>query len=308
MKCLARALTATLLLTTLVSLRAQAPAATTPGGAANDPTRPILNAEQENHWAEPAPPAHIVGPVYFVGTRGLAVYYLHTNEGGILISSGVQGSGPMIADSIRRLGFDPTQIRLLLATHAHFDHAGGMAYLQKLSGGKVAALEQEVALLESGGKTDFQYGQSAEFRFDPVHVDRVLHDGETIALGGAQISVLWMPGHTRGAASYILNAEENGKTYSVLIFGSGGVNPGYRLTGNPSYAGIAADFQHTEEVLDGLHPDIWLALHTEQFGYWEKSGRAASDGVNAWLDPEGYREFLQQRRKAVQDEIAKEKK
>src|SRR6185369_7142539 len=151
-------------------------------------------ARKELKWDEPAEPARLVGPIYFVGTKGLSVFLITTSEGHILLNTGMPGSGPMIEASIRKLGFKPEDIKLLLTGHAHVDHAGGHAYLQKLSGATVVTVRQDKELLESGGKTDFHYGKIKEFGFEPVKVDQVFSDEETIDLGDVVIKALLTAG------------------------------------------------------------------------------------------------------------------
>src|SRR5262245_19609246 len=146
---------------------------------------------------EPAEPVHIAGPLYFVGTQGLGVWLFATPEGLIVLNSGMPGSGPLIEASIRKLGMKPEDIEILLATHAHVDHVGGHAYLQKLSGARVAMIAEETKLMESGGKLDFRYGEVPEFAFEPVKVAQPFKDGDVIRLGDVALTARLTPGHTK---------------------------------------------------------------------------------------------------------------
>lgn len=242
-------------------------------------------------WNEPAEPTKIVGPVYFVGTKGLGAYLITTSEGHILLNSGMPPSGPMIEASIRKLGFEPKDVKLLLANHAHVDHVGGHAYLQKLTGATVAMMEQEVPLLESGAKTDFHYGRDPDFAFDGVKVDRVLHDGDAIRLGGVTLTALLTPGHTKGSTTFTLNVTEGGTTYAVAFPNGASINPGYRIARDPSYPGIADDYRRTLDVFDRLKPDVWLMPHNDVYDFAGKRARVEHEGVAAWVDPEGYRKW-----------------
>ncbi len=274
---------------------------------ANNPPLFLQLATTALKWNDPAEPVRIAGPIYFVGTQGLGVFLIKSSGGLILINTGMPPSGPLIAASIRKLGFDPADVKLLLVGHAHSDHAGGHAYIQQLSGAKVAAIAEERELLESGGKTDFMYSAYKEFWFDPVHVDQVFHDRDTLSLGDVKITALLTNGHTRGSTTFITQVVDNGISYTVVFPNGTSVNPGYRLVDKPSYPGIADDYQRTLQILAGLHPDIWLFAHTEDFGFAAKSARATSEGAKAWVDPAGYESWVAGQRAKFDAEVAAER-
>jgi metallo-beta-lactamase class B len=257
-------------------------------------------------WNEPVEPTKFVGPIHFVGTRGLGVYLITTSEGHLLLNSGMPPSGPMIEASIRKLGFNPRDVKILLANHAHIDHVGGHAYLQKLTGAKVAMMEQEVPLLESGAKTDFHYGTNPDFAFDGVRVDRVLHDGDTIKLGEVTLTAILTPGHTRGSTTFTTSVTDGGKSYAVAFPNGASINPGYRVVRDPSYPGIAADYRRTLDVFDRLKPDIWLMPHNDVFDLAGKRVRAEREGVKAWVDPEGYRKWASGQRERFDAVVKRE--
>jgi metallo-beta-lactamase class B len=246
------------------------------------------------HWYEPTSPAHIAGPIHYVGTKGLCVYLIQTADGLILVDGAMPQSAPLIEASIRKLGFDPKDIRLILATHAHVDHAGTLAYFQKLSNAKVAAMPPDIELLASGGKADYLFAARPFFHFEPVRATVVLKDRGTLVHGGVTISTFHTPGHTRGGASYALDITDNGKTYKVLFPCSTSINPGTRLVRNPSYPGIADDYRRSIRFLASLTPDIFLPAHVESFDFADKAARAKSEGARAFVDPTGYRRWITQ--------------
>ena len=245
-----------------------------------------------NSWVEPAEPLKIVGPIYFVGTRGLGAYLITTPAGHILLDGGMPSSAKDLEASIRKLGFKPEDIRILLITHAHVDHAGTTAYFKRLSDAQVTVMARDVDNLKSGGKTDPTYAAQPAFYFPPVKADRVLKDGDTVTLGNVTMTARLTPGHTPGCTTWITNVADGGTNYSVVFPGSSNVNPGMHLVVNPSYHGIADDFRKTFTVLASIKPDIWLAPHTDQFNFGEKRARA-SEGVAAWVDPVGYRNYIE---------------
>jgi metallo-beta-lactamase class B len=259
---------------------------------ANDPKLFLERASETLGWTQPTDPIHVAGPVYFVGTQGLAAWLIETSQGHILLNTAMPGSGPMIAASIRTLGLRPEDVKILLAGHAHVDHVGGHAYIQKLSGARVAMVAEEVDLIESGGKLDFHYGAVPEFAFDPVRVDQVLRDGDQVRLGDVALTAHLTPGHTKGSTTYSLPIAEKGRPYLVVFPDGTSINPGYRLIGSPSYPGIADNYRRTFAVLEKLKPDIWLSSHTDFFDFEGKRARAAREGVAAWVDPEGYRKAI----------------
>ena len=264
----------------------------TPAELAKDPVLFLESARKALKWDEPAEPAHLAGPIYFVGTKGLSVFLLKGSAGHIVLNTGMPGSAELIVASIKKLGLKPEDVKILLCSHAHIDHCGGHAALAKLTGAKIHFIEQEKELFESGGKTDFHYGKQKEFYFEPVKVDRTFKDGDTIELGDLSLVALHTPGHTRGSTTFAMKIQVDGRSYSVTFAGSAGVNPGYRLRNDPSYPGIADDYRRTLRILEAAQPDIWLTNHNEAFGYSDKLTRAKAEGVKAWLDPEGYRKWV----------------
>ena len=273
---------------------------------ANDPPRFLDVARKAFKWDEPAEPARIVGPIYFVGTKGLSAFLIATPEGHIVLNTGMPGSGPLIEKSIRKLGFQPQDVKLLLTGHAHVDHVGGHAYLQKLSMAKIAMIREEKDLFESGGKLDFHYGGYPEFEFEPAKVDRTFRDGEEIKLGDVTLRALLTNGHTRGSTTFVMKVLDDGKTYSVVFPNGTSINPGYRLTKNPSYPGIADDYRRTLRILAALEPDIWLLPHNEAYGFDGKLAHAAQEGAKAWVDPTGYRNWVVAQRQKFDATLDKE--
>lgn len=244
-------------------------------------------------WEEPAAPLKIAGPILFVGTQGLGAYLIATGEGHILLNTGMPSSGPMIADSIRRLGLRPEDIEVLLIPHAHVDHAGAIAYLQRLSGGRLMVMDGDVAAMEDGGRSDFHYGWDwRTMGFPPARVDRVLRDGDTVRLGEVVMTALATPCHTRGDTTWTTTVTDGGRAYVVAWPDGTSINPGYRLARNASYPGIADDCRRTFHRLEMLRPDIFLVSHTERFDLEGKRAQAAQLGARAFVDPEGYRRYV----------------
>jgi len=271
---------------------------------ANDNNLFITLAKKALKWEEPTEPVRIVGPIYFVGTRGLGVFLFATAEGHILMNTGMPSSGPMIVDSIRKLGFKPEDIKIMINGHAHVDHAGAFAFMKKQFGPQLAVMRDDVAAMESGDRDDFKYGN--DLTYEGVKVDRVLRDGDTVRLGDVLLTAYHTPGHTRGATTWIANLAVDGKAYLVAFPDGAGFNPGYRVAKNPSYPGITEDYRNTHHALEMIKPDIWLAQHNEYYDLEGKRKRAETEGVKAWIDPEGYRRFIAGKKRAFEDQVDEE--
>ncbi|WP_183397665.1 subclass B3 metallo-beta-lactamase [Kaistia hirudinis] len=261
----------------------------------------ISYASKSLKWEEPTEPVRIVGPLYFVGTEGLGVFLFTTSQGHILMNTGMPSSGPMIVDSIRKLGFKPEDIKIIINAHAHIDHAGALAFMKRLTGAQLAVMKDDVAAMESGDRDDFKYGD--DLAFESVKVDRVLRDGDTVKLGDVLLTAYSTPGHTRGSTTWIANVVAGGDSYVVAFPDGAGFNPGYRVAKDPSYPGITDDYRNTLHELEMIKPDIWLAEHNEYYDFAGKRKRAETEGVKAWIDPEGYRRFVASKKRAFEDEV-----
>src|SRR5580704_7165952 len=177
---------------------------------------------QANDWMVVFPPHRVVGDVYYVGSAGLASYLITTPEGHILINSSLDASVPLIKASAEKLGFKFSDVKILLISHAHFDHCAGSARVKELTGAKYMVMDADVPVVESGGKADFQYGNSPDMLYPAMRVDRVLHDGDEVKLGGVVLVARMTPGHTKGCTTWTMKAGDgtDGKRYDVVIVGS----------------------------------------------------------------------------------------
>jgi metallo-beta-lactamase class B len=232
------------------------------------------------------PPLRIVGNLYYVGDNDLASYLVVTPKGDILINTGYEYSVPEIRSRIATLGFHFNDIKILLVTHAHSDHAAGEAEVKRVTGAKMYAMQEEVELLETGGKTDFLFGNSGWF--PPVKVDRALKDGEKIELGGSTITAYLHPGHTKGSTSYAMEIADGGKTYHVLIANLGNINDGTVLLHNPKYPKIVEDYARTFQAQKELPCDVFLTSHAGQFALLRKWRPGDPYNPDRFVDPDGY--------------------
>jgi len=256
-------------------------------------------------WVQPLPPFRITGNLYYVGSKDLAAYLIATPQGNILINSNLESSPPQIKQAIESLGFKYQDTKILLISHGHFDHCAGSAQIKRETGAKYEVMAQDVPVVESGGSNDFHYASDKSMRFTPAKVDRVLHDGDTVSLGGTTLTAHLTAGHTKGTTTWTLDEQDNGRTLHVVIVGSPNVNPGYKLVNNKTYPQIAADYRHQFEVLKNLPCDIFLGAHG---GYFDLSRKLLlkSGQKNPFIDPAGYKAYIADRQQAFEAELKKQ--
>jgi metallo-beta-lactamase class B len=265
-----------------------------------------LWAQNSPDWTEPFPPFRIAGNLYYVGSKGLANFLVATPQGNILINSDLEANVPMIEASVKKLGFRFKDTKILLISHAHFDHDAGSAKIKQMTGARYMVMDADVSVVESGGKLDFQYGNRPDFRYRPTKVDRVLHDGDEVTVGNTVLVAHLTPGHTKGCTTWTMKVTEGGKSYNAVIVGSPYVNPGYRLVHNRNYPLIAEDYERMWRVLKSLPCDIFLGAHGSYFGLEEKYPRLKDGSENPFLDPDGYKKFVAQAEQDFRAELAKQ--
>jgi metallo-beta-lactamase class B len=266
---------------------------------------PRLNAQVNPDWTTPIAPFRIAGNLYYVGGKDLASYLIVTPQGDILINSSLEASVPLIRSSVEQLGFKFNDIKVLLISHAHFDHEAGSAELIRQTGAQYMVMDDDVPVVESGGATDFAYAKDT---YPPAKVNRVLHDGDEVKLGGTVLVAHKTAGHTRGCTTWTMQVKEAGRPLNVVIVGSWNVNPGWRLVDHPgrpaSYPGIAADYRRTFATLKVLQCDVFLGAHGGYFGMLSKLDRIrAGAKENVWVDPEGYEAAVAEREEAFELEL-----
>ncbi len=264
-------------------------------------------AKAADTYLTPFPAHHVIANIYYVGSKGQANYLITTPKGNILINSGVEKSPPMIKDSIGKLGFKYNDTKILLISHAHFDHDAGSAQVIKETGAKYEVMDSDVPVVESGGKLDFNYGDKGGVNlYPPTKVDRVLHDGDKVSLGGTVLTAHKTPGHTKGCTTWTMQVQDGGKTLNVVIVGSPNVNPGYVLVGNKKYPGIVHDYEKTFRVLESLPVDVFLGAHGDYYGLDAKYAKLTPGGANPFIDPAGYKAYIANREAAFRKNLAEQ--
>jgi len=252
-------------------------------------------AQGNPDWHRDFPAFKIAGDLYYVGTADLAVYLINTPQGNILINSDFKEDVPAIKKSIEQLGFKYGDTKIILISHAHGDHDEATGLIQKETGAKLMVMDGDVREEESTAP-----GRPG------ARVDRVLHDGDKVELGGATLVAHLTPGHTKGCTTWTMQVREGVRTLNAVIIGSPNVNPGYVLVGNNNYPEIAQDYVKTFAVLKSLPCDLFLGAHGGYFGLAAKYAKVKAGGANPFIDPEGYKAYVEERNQSFQKEWARQ--
>jgi metallo-beta-lactamase class B len=252
-------------------------------------------------WNKPVEPFRIVGNLYYVGASGVSVYLFTTPQGDVLLDTGFRETVPRIEANLKKLGLRMEDIRLLLATHAHYDHAGGLAAVRARTKARFLASPADAPLFAAGGRGDFQLGD--RYSFPPVRPDGLLRDGEPVQLGGLSLTPHFTPGHTKGCTSWTTTIADGRRSYRVVIPCSLSA-PDYRLVGNTKYPGIAHDFETSIATLRALPCDIFLATHAWDFDLPRKIEALKAGGANPFVDPAGYVQYLDRAQAALRRALA----
>jgi metallo-beta-lactamase class B len=245
-----------------------------------------LTAEQRAQfhgpYSQPEEPFRLIGNIYYVGAKNIASYLVTTPQGNILIDTGTTEMTPVITANIEKLGFKVRDIKIMLSSHAHFDHIGGHAAMKKLTGARVMAIRQDAEALEAGR----DLSPLGDEGWTPVKVDRVLKDGDTVTLGGATLRAVWAPGHTPGCTVWTTSVPDGGRSYSVAIFGCGGPNGGVKLVGNQRFPTLVDDTMATFRKLKMLKPDIYVSGHPQMLFAGKIDRMKAGERPHPLLDPQ----------------------
>jgi metallo-beta-lactamase class B len=258
---------------------------------------------------DPFPPHRIADNLYYVGSQGLASYLVTSRKGHILINPSFDTTVPLIRSNVEKLGFKFSDVKILLNSHAHDDHVGGMALARELTGADVYVMRGDDKTIASGAA-------DSAHPWKACPVKRVLQDGDKVTLGGNTLTARRTPGHTRGCTTWTIQAKDQGKSYNVVIVGSPNVNPNYRLVpGKPGveqpknvfhYPEIVADYEKSFQIWKSLPCDIFLGAHGEYYGMEAKYQRLAKGENNPFIDPQGYKAYIEDRERAFRKRLAEQ--
>ena len=235
---------------------------------------------------KPVQPFRVLGNVHYVGANGISAFLLTTSSGHVLLDSGPAEMLPRLEKNVEALGFHLADVKLLLNSHAHYDHCGGFAELKRRTGARLLVSEEDGAEMERGGRGDFAYGD--DYPYEPVTPDRHLQDGEQVRLGDLTLTATLTPGHTRGCTTWSARVEEAGRTYDVVFLCGLTVSP-FKLTNNAVYHAVVTDIRRSMARARSLPVDVFLAAHGFWFDLTGKASRLAkarkTGAANPFVDP-----------------------
>ena len=266
---------------------------------------PPLAAQPEG-WTRPFPAHRVIGNLYAVGTYDLGVFLITSQDGHILINTGLEDSTSLIRGNIESLGFRLEDVKILLTMQAHWDHTAALAEIKQITGAQMWATAGDAPVLEDGGFSDPHFGGRASFK--PVSVDKIIAEGDVVELGETRLTVLETPGHTAGSSSYTMRVREDGRDYNVAIANMGTINAGKRLVVNPTYPDVAEDFAETFRKQKALEIDVWVAAHGSQYGLQRKYEEGQDYRPENFVDPEGFLAAVERLEKLYLEQIAAERR
>ncbi len=261
-----------------------------------------IAAPQEASWTQPIEPFQIADDLYYVGSADLASYLFTSDEGHILLDVPLEDNVGMMVENIRRLGFDPADIEVLIASHSHFDHVGGLTLMRAITGARVYLSAADAEIIARGGE-----GPTASTAFTPIQADVIMNHLDTVQIGGWTLTAQLTPGHTPGCTSWSGNVTLAGGPFSFAFVCSLSVIPGYRLTGtDATFPGMGEAYCRSLSTLRALSADIFLAPHGSQMALDEKMARRSLGDRRAFVDPEGYRAYLDEAAGSIERKMASE--
>ena len=274
----------------------------------------LAHAETNPSWTTPIAPFRIADNLYYVGSQDLASYLVVTRKGNILINANLATSPSQIRASVEKLGFRWTEIKVLLNSQAHGDHTAGAAEVIRETHAKNMVMDGDVSVVETGGRADFLSPSPNIPTYAPAHVARVLHDEDTVSLGGVILTAHKTAGNTRGCTTWTMRShlpgEPAGTSRNIVIVGGTAFWSEYHFAATPShpvsYPGIVQDFQHTFVVLRALPCDVFLGAHAGYFDMLTKLERYPQDGPRVFVDPAGYKDFVADAQKTFEQALTKQ--
>jgi metallo-beta-lactamase class B len=245
-------------------------------------------------WNRPVEPFQIADGLYYVGASDITSYLFETARGLVILDGGFTETAPQILANVQKLGFKVEDVKVLLSSHGHYDHAGGLAELKRRTGAELYASAREAELLARGGKDDPQFGD--KFPYHPVIADKIVRDGETVRVGELQLVARVTPGHTRGCTTW--SGRFGG--HAALFLCSSSVPDEYRLDSR-----TVAEYERGFAVLRTLPCELFLASHGSIFDLKAKRGRLLAGDLEAFVDAVGCRSYIDGSERGFRDRLQK---
>jgi metallo-beta-lactamase class B len=268
--------------------------------SAAEPVLPQLKAyETEDSWRQPVPPFALADHTWYIGTAGLSVVLVTTPRGAVLIDGGLPQAADLVLQRMKELGVQPGDLKLILNSHAHIDHAGPLAQVKRETGAKLVLSAESAVLLARGDSDDLHFGEG--LTFPPANADRIVMDGEAVELGGVRFTAHFTPGHTPGSTSWTWDDQRAGKTVRIAYVDSLSA-PGYQLVANPRYPRIVEDYRRSFATVRALPCDLLLTPHPGGSGWTPEATRTPHPG------PMSCRQYADDAEQAINDLLDEQRK
>jgi len=254
-------------------------------------------------WNQPVPPFRVAGNIYYVGANEITSFLITSPQGHILLDGGFAETAPQIEANIEKLGFHLRDVKVMLNSQAHSDHAGGFAELKRATGARLLIAPGDAELIARGGHDDFAFGNT--MLYPATEPDGTFKDGEDIRVGDAVMSAHITPGHTRGCTTWTTKVSEGGKSYDVTFLCSVSA-PGYTLVNNAKYPNIVDDYRESFRRLKAMHTDIFLASHGSFFHLEEKRRAIGEAKPNPFIVPNEFLAFMETSERNFNAQLAKQ--
>jgi metallo-beta-lactamase class B len=262
------------------------------------------NGAAPPEWSQARAPFRIVGDTWYVGTEGISVLLIRGNEGAVLVDAAVSDAVPVIRANLETIGVDPSEIKLIITSHAHYDHVGGLARLKALTGARVVASAESAMLLAAGGRNDLHFGD--DLAFDPVVVDATLQDGETITLGDIALTAHLTPGHTPGSTTWHWR-QQVGERRIDVVYADSLTAPGYQLIDHPRRPGLIEEFRSSFERIRALPCDLLVTPHPQASELFERQLGAEERGQGVAANPGACRDYAERASQAFERQVLAER-
>lgn len=272
--------------------------------AATEPAPMFELPEDWKAWNAAVAPFRIAGDLWYVGMKNVGAYAVKTPEGTILIDTGFEQSVPGVMANLAAIGVKPADVKYILTSHAHVDHAGGVAAVKRLTGARYVASAEDGAQMAAGGRGDFAM-EDGEMAWPPVTADRTVKTGDTVALGGAVLTAHVTPGHTKGCTTWTMTVREGGKPLDV-VYPCGTTAPGYDLVDNAKRPGIVQAYRASFAAMRALPCDVLIDGHPERIGLEAKAAALKAGGANPFVDAGGCAAYLAKASAAFEAEVRKQ--
>ena len=255
---------------------------------------------QDSSWVQAAKPFRIIDNTWYVGTRGLAAYLITTPQGHILLDVGLPQNAAVVEQNIAALGFKLSDVKILVISHAHYDHSGGVAKLKADTGAQLVVAQGDVYAMEKGVYPGSE--QVKAFDFPPAKVDRTIKDGDTVSLGGVTLTAHITAGHTAGCTTWTWPVKDGGATHTALNFCSASVAANSLVP--PQYPGVVADYKKTFATARAIKGDVILGPHAEFVNLWGKQAQIAPGKPSPFIDRAAYERLLDRQEAAFKADLA----